>query len=111
MSRFFFDRRASEPLAEPSPPQPRTDERAIKALMEVQSITASAIFAALVSKGVLTAGEAAAHMAEIAEVLDEEEIRALAAYFARLRPPLDSINRPIPVEPVLRGAPSSAPRS
>lgn len=71
MSRFFFDRRpASEPLAEPSKHEPRNDERAIKAVMEVQSITASAIFAVLVDKGVLTAGEAAAHMTAIAEALE-----------------------------------------
>ena len=83
MSRFFFDRRASEPLAEPAPPpQPRTDESAIRALMEVQSITASAIFAALVGKGVLTAGEAAAHMAEIADVLELDVRSPHAAHAA-----------------------------
>jgi hypothetical protein len=71
MSRFFFDRKPAEPFSEPAPPpKPRTDESAVKALMEVQSITASAIFAMLVGKGVLTAAEAAEHMAEIADALE-----------------------------------------
>ena len=48
-------------------------------------------------------------MGEIARVLSEEEIRALAVYFARLRPPLDSINRPIPVEPAAEPSALEAP--
>jgi cytochrome c553 len=39
-------------------------------------------------------------MAEIAERLEEEEIRALALYFARVRPPLAAVSSPIPVEPI-----------
>ena len=43
--------------------------RAAAALLEAQSITASAIFALLVGKGVLSAAEAAGYMREIGEVL------------------------------------------
>jgi cytochrome c553 len=39
-------------------------------------------------------------MAEIAERLSDEEIRALALYFARVRPPSESLSSPIPAEPV-----------
>jgi cytochrome c553 len=39
-------------------------------------------------------------MAEIAERLDEEEIRALALYFARVRPPPAALSSPIPKEPI-----------
>jgi cytochrome c553 len=39
-------------------------------------------------------------MAEIAERLEEEEIRALALYFARVRPPLADLSSPIPAEPI-----------
>jgi cytochrome c553 len=39
-------------------------------------------------------------MAEIAERLDEEEIRALALYFARVRPPPAALSSPIPEEPI-----------
>ena len=39
-------------------------------------------------------------MAEIAERLEEEEIRALALYFARVRPPLAALSSPIPAEPI-----------
>jgi cytochrome c553 len=39
-------------------------------------------------------------MAEIAERLGEEEIRALALYFARVRPPPDVLSSPIPAEPI-----------
>lgn len=82
MSRFFFDRRpASEPLADTFPAT-RTDDRAVKAVMEVQSITASAIFAVLVSKGVLTAAEAAAYMAEIAGALEFDVRSPHAAHAA-----------------------------
>lgn len=75
MSRFFFSRPA-EPDAGVAPEQ-RADRGdalggELKALAEVQSITASAIFAVLVSKGVLTAEEAAAHMAEIAAALESD---------------------------------------
>jgi cytochrome c553 len=39
-------------------------------------------------------------MAQIAERLEEEEIRALAVYFARVRPPLAALSSPIPAEPI-----------
>jgi cytochrome c553 len=39
-------------------------------------------------------------MAEIAERLSDEEIRALALYFARVRPPSESLSSPIPAEPI-----------
>jgi cytochrome c553 len=39
-------------------------------------------------------------MAEIAARLEEEEIRALALYFARVRPPADALSSPIPAEPI-----------
>jgi cytochrome c553 len=39
-------------------------------------------------------------MAEIAERLEDEEIRALALYFARVRPPPAALSSPIPAEPI-----------
>jgi cytochrome c553 len=39
-------------------------------------------------------------MAEISERLEDEEIRALALYFARVRPPPAVLSSPIPAEPV-----------
>jgi cytochrome c553 len=39
-------------------------------------------------------------MAEIAVRLEEEEIRALALYFARVRPPSAALSSPIPAEPI-----------
>jgi cytochrome c553 len=39
-------------------------------------------------------------MAEIAERLSDEEIRALALYFARVRPSPGSLSSPIPEEPI-----------
>lgn len=39
-------------------------------------------------------------MAEIARRLDDEEIRALALYFARVRPPSDALSSAIPQEPI-----------
>jgi cytochrome c553 len=39
-------------------------------------------------------------MAEIAERLEEEEIRALALYFARVRPPPAALSSPIPAAPI-----------
>jgi cytochrome c553 len=48
-------------------------------------------------------------MAEIAERLEEEEIRALALYFARVRPPPAALSSPIPAEPI--PPPPESPRS
>ena len=39
-------------------------------------------------------------MAEIAEVLEEREIDALALYFARVRPSSADLSRPIPTDPI-----------
>jgi cytochrome c553 len=39
-------------------------------------------------------------MAGIAERLSDEEIRAVALYFARVRPPSESLSSPIPEEPI-----------
>jgi hypothetical protein len=85
MSRFFFDRSPAPEVA-PPPREPEEDRLApaLKAVAEIQSITASAIFAALVSKGVLTAEEAAAYMAEIAGALETDVRAAPAADAARL---------------------------
>jgi hypothetical protein len=56
MSRFFFNRSpVSDAGREPSPPDLAEIESALRSLAEIQSITASAIFAKLVSKGVLSA--------------------------------------------------------
>jgi cytochrome c553 len=48
-------------------------------------------------------------MAEIAERLDEQEIRALALYFARVRPPPAALSSAIPQEPI--PPPPEAPAS
>lgn len=39
-------------------------------------------------------------MAEIAQRLDDDEIKALALYFARVRPPLETLSSPIPEDPI-----------
>ena len=39
-------------------------------------------------------------MAEIAKALHEDEIDALALYFARIRPPADVVSSPVPEEPI-----------
>jgi cytochrome c553 len=39
-------------------------------------------------------------MAALAERLEEREIRALALYFARLRPPAAEVSSPVPEEPI-----------
>lgn len=48
-------------------------------------------------------------MAEIARALSIEEIRAVALYFARVRPPLESISRAEPTEPVPGETPVAPP--
>jgi hypothetical protein len=69
MSGFLFNRQQTkEKSADPSPSKAEVDW-AVEAVLDAQSITASAIFALLVSKGVLSAGEAAAYMRDIGEVL------------------------------------------
>lgn len=85
MNRFFFSRSPASDTAEEArlPPQQATQE-ALKALVEVQSITASAIFAALVSKGVLTSREAADYMGEIAEALEIDVAAPVGSAAARM---------------------------
>jgi chaperone required for assembly of F1-ATPase len=71
MSSFLFNRRpAPENQAEPSR-QPDAAS-SLAALAQAQSITASAIFAMLVSKGVLSPQEAAQYMNELASVLQRD---------------------------------------
>lgn len=69
MSGFLFNRNAA-------PAKAATDQedmaRNLRALMEAQSITASAIFALLVSKGVMSGEEAAGYMREIGGVLGRD---------------------------------------
>jgi hypothetical protein len=65
MSGFLFNR-------QPPPPKAEADQeirRSLRAVMEAQSVTASAIFAMLVSKGVLTGAEAADYMRELGQAL------------------------------------------
>ncbi len=79
MSRFFFGRSPSSgPSADPTE---EGDEvaGALRSLIQIQSITASAIFAKLVSKGVLTADEAADYMSEIAQALEIDVRSSLGA--------------------------------
>jgi hypothetical protein len=47
--------------------------------------------------------------AEVAERLEEEEIRALALYFARVRPPSAALSSPIPAEPIPPPEPPALP--
>jgi polyhydroxyalkanoate synthesis regulator phasin len=51
----------------------------LQAMVEIQSITASAIFAILVSKGVMSAQEAAGYMADVAKVLERDVKSELGA--------------------------------
>lgn len=64
MSGFLFSRNQS-----PDRKAAEDSARMTRAIVEAQSITASAIFALLVSKGVLTAAEAADYMGEIGATL------------------------------------------
>ncbi len=69
MSSFLFSRRASpEGRDTDSSPQPAA-QFVPDGIVQAQAITASAIFAMLVSKGVLSAEEAASYMEEIGLVL------------------------------------------
>jgi glycyl-tRNA synthetase alpha subunit len=71
MSGFLFNRRsASEENAAPAPVMPKTE--VLTGAAQVQAITASAIFALLVSKGVISADEAAEYMAEIGLALQRD---------------------------------------
>jgi hypothetical protein len=68
MSGFLFNRQPSDKKADPAAPL----ADAVQAVVQAQSITASAIFAMLVAKGVISAGEAALYMGEIAEALERD---------------------------------------
>ncbi|PSJ42966.1 hypothetical protein [Allosphingosinicella deserti] len=77
MNKFLFNRQT--PKDQPLPERrhngvaPAPDvSAALRGIIEVQSITTSAIFAMLVSKGVLSPAEAAGYMSEIAAVLDRD---------------------------------------
>jgi hypothetical protein len=90
MSRFFFSRPPeSESAPAPAATKPADTQSelaaALASIAEIQSITTSAIFASLVSKGVMTADEAAGHMAEIAGALEMDPSPAGAAAARTLR--------------------------
>ena len=85
MSRFFFSRSSESETADQAPAPPRQDRQEdLKALVEVQSITASAIFAALVSKGLLTPNEAAEYMGEVAQALEIDVAAPVGSAAARM---------------------------
>ena len=71
MSSYLFSRQpASSRILQGSTARPDTElPGALRGIVEIQSITASAIFAMLVSKGVLSADEAAGYMREIGAAL------------------------------------------
>jgi hypothetical protein len=75
MSSFLFGRNSASERSRDGARE-RADgpdvEASLQAMVEIQSITASAIFAILVSKGVMSAGEAAAYMADVAKVLERD---------------------------------------
>lgn len=90
MSGFLFNRgdKASQDRRDADEQTART----IEAVLDAQSMTASAIFALLVMKGVITAEEAGRYMEEIAEALGrdvplvgERAGERLASYGAALR--------------------------
>ncbi len=68
------------PQAASRDPEP---EAAAQAALDIQSITTSAIFAMLVSKGVMTATEAAQYMADIAQVLARDVRHPIGAASAQ----------------------------
>jgi hypothetical protein len=67
MNSFLFGRQRG-PDAPQEPQEPEAEAMA-QAALDIQSVTTSAIFAVLVSKGVMSATEAAEYMADIAQVL------------------------------------------
>jgi len=71
MTGFLFNRQQKDKCGAPSPSRQEMDQ-AVQAVLDAQSITASAIFALLVSKGVLSAGEAGQYMRDIGQVLGRD---------------------------------------
>ena len=74
MSGFLFTRRTSQDdpaPPPPAPPAPDTD-RLLKEAGRAQAITAAGIFAALVSKGILSPREAAELMSEIGDAIERD---------------------------------------
>ena len=78
MSNFFFNRQPMTRSRDDAPAGSRTHNgqppeqvlsATLRAVVEAQSITASAIFAMLVSKGILSSEEAADYMREIGAAL------------------------------------------
>ena len=72
MSNFLFNRSPAPATRPQEGPSPATLAAATRDIARVQSITASAIFAMLVSKGVLSATEAAEYMGEIGRALERD---------------------------------------
>lgn len=70
MSGFFFKRTSAPSINESD--EARTLAAVPMDSLRAQAITASAIFAMLVSKGVLTAREASEYMKEIGTVLERD---------------------------------------
>ena len=72
MSSFLFSRRAT-PEGRDQEPSPQPSPQLVPdGIVQAQAITTSAIFAMLVSKGVLSAEEAASYMEEIGMVLTRD---------------------------------------
>ena len=79
MSGFLFSRRASADSPSPAPTAPPPTDQLLSDSGQAQAITAAAIFAALVSKGIVSAEEAAQLMGEIGMAIEQEVGGALAA--------------------------------
>jgi hypothetical protein len=79
MSSFLFNRRTASEERQPSSPEQPFAQIDAEGILQAQAITASAIFAMLVSKGVLSADEAADYMGEIASVLRRDVDAPLGA--------------------------------
>ncbi|HZG08956.1 MAG TPA: hypothetical protein VEZ70_08255 [Allosphingosinicella sp.] len=67
MNSFLFGRQRGQDA--PQEAREIEADAMAQAALDIQSITTSAIFAMLVSKGVMSANEAAEYMADIAQVL------------------------------------------
>ena len=82
MSGFLFNRRTTSDETKPAPAPPSPD-KLLEDAGQAQGITAAAIFAALVGKGILAADEAAGLMGEIADVIEREVDGELGASAGR----------------------------